>query len=549
MSFPSLRFEGNDFAKRMNAVYAENLHDMVGKVDRGGGEYDKGFFHTSSIQHEGNCYYKRSWTRDAGRGLIELARLGFIDEAKDGAAYLLKHINQKDHWGRTTQFEDNRNYEVDGNALVLLGLCYTWNQSGQDAYCAKEYLERLKPVIAWVKRELENCRQGYLLPCQTELAGNPNAPYCVAAIYPNYAMKLALTGLKAMAHTAGDAVLETQLGEMHDKLSQAIREELTAGKRRTHTPEGCWINGLDDRDGRVYDFSEWDGTTWPVYHWTRQVPYILQSDLGSYVLAGDEDEEIHRRSYKYLLEKMSENRFFYKYGFVSNTAWTGTGGRHDDTMCGYGQGFMTQAALIMDDVNTYSKLVEGIARLAYDGSVIKPLAFEMNPWLMHECFTYENYEEGTDHTFGTWAEGRPGIMNCPGDEGNLVQEAEIVKVFALMAGVDISRKSQLTIMPRIPWEWDRIIVEDYPFTDADGNSGTLNYQMAHDRSRRTCRFSLCSSIPIDRLDVRVGPFPPYLENLSGNLRQQYEVEEKENSAWIWLRGLSGSRIEQEICLW
>lgn len=549
MSFPVLQFEGNDLAQRMNVVYAENLHDLLSKVDNGKGDFEKGFFHTSTIQHEGTCYHKRSWTRDAGRGLIELARLGFVEKALDAAEYLLQHINLGDHWGRTTQFEDNRNYEVDGNALVLLGLYNTWKRSGKSPERAHQYLQALQPVIDWVKRELEGCRHGYLLPCQTELAGNPNAPYNVVEIYPNYAMKLALEGLREMAELAGDAERERCLRQMHDKLDNAIREELTAGKKPTHTPKGCWINGLDDRDGRVYDFSEWDGTTWPVYHWTRQVPFILQSDLGLMTVRNDADEPINLCSYAYLKEKMAESRFFYKYGFVSNTAWTGTSGRHDDTMCGYGQGFMTQAALTADDVNTYSKLLEGVARLAYDGSVVKPLAYEMNPWLMHECFSYENYEKGTDHTFGAMAEGRPGVMNCPGDEGNLVQEAEIVKVFSLVAGVDDSQPDRLTIMPRIPWEWNSISVEELPFTTPDGTLGKVTYKMTHDRSRRICRFVLQSSIPLQRLDVRVGPFPPYLENLSGDLRQNYEVEQKENSTWIWLRGLQGSSVEQEICLW
>lgn len=549
MGFPILQFDGTDFARRMNAVYTENLHDMVAKADNGKGDFEKGFFHTSTIQHEGTCYHKRSWTRDAGRGLIELARFGFLEEARFVADYLLTHINLGDHWGRTTQFDDNRHFEVDGNGLVLLGIYNTWKRDGRSPQKAGEYLEKLEPVIRWAKRSMEECRHGYLFPCQTELAGNPNAPYNVVAIYPNYAMAMALEALTDMAGTAGLTDTEAELNRMHERLAEAIRTELVSGEKKTHTPKGCWINGLDDRDGRVYDFSEWDGTAWPVYHWTRQVPYILQSDLGQMSLSQNADAQINRDSYHYLQKQMCRSRFFRKYGFVSNTAWTGTSGRHDDTMCGYGQGFMTQAALIMDDVNTYTKLLEGIARLAYDGSVVHPLAYEMNPWLMHECFTYENYEDGTDHTFGVMAQGRPGLMNCPGDEGNLVQEAEIVKVFSLVAGVDDSKPGILTVMPRIPWEWSSIRVEDFPFTAGNGRSGSVSYAMVHDRSTRTCRFSLHSSVPLDNLDVRVGPFPPYLESLTGDLRQKYEVEQKENSTWVWLRGLKGTDILQEISLW
>ena len=49
-----------------------------------------------------------------------------------------------------------------------------------------------------------------------------------------------------------------------------------------------------------------------------------------------------------------------------------------------------------DDVNVYTKCLEGIARLGYDGGVIEQLSYEKNPFVMHECFNYDNYEQGLD---------------------------------------------------------------------------------------------------------------------------------------------------------
>ena len=131
-------------------------------------------------------------------------------------------------------------------------------------------------------------------------------------------------------------------------------------------------------------------------------------------------------------------------------------------MFGYGQAFFTQAALLLDDVNTYPLLLEGISKLIYDGEVIIPLAYEFNPWIIHECYNYGNYFNGKDHSFGVLSEGEPGIMDNPGDEGNLVHLAEGLKVFRLIIGIDYNTPPILKITPRLLWRWDGISVEDYP---------------------------------------------------------------------------------------
>lgn len=549
MIVPVLRFEGDDWARMMNAVFAENLHDMVSKVDDGKGEYEAGYFHTSTIPHEGTCYYHSTWTRDAGRGLIELCRLGFAEQAQAAAEYLLRHINHGDHWGRTADRADPCEYETNGNALILLGVYNAWKITGKQQETGRRYLETVRPVIDWAQRLMEQNPHGYLMPCQSEMAGNPNTPYTVSAIYPNYAMKLALHGLAGMARFCGEQDWACRLSQMENQLTGAISGYLVSGvsnKGHTNTPAGCWINGLDNRDGRPYDFAEWDDTMWPAYHWTRQLPFILQSDLGMLQLPEDGQRQVHLNSYDYIHSYMRKGEYFRRYGFVSGSGWTGMGERHDDTMCGYSQGFMTQAAMVSDDVNTYSKLLEGVARLAYDGSVVEPLAYEMNPWVMHECFSYDNYAKAMDHTFGTYHMGRPGVANNPGDEGNLVQEAEIVKALALCAGVDDSTPGVLRLLPRIPWNWSGITAENLPYVKENGELVRISFSMQHDRATRRCRFHFESSQPVERLEVRLGPFPRELHTLR---KTDYECQQGTDSSWVWLRNLSGSQIDEEIDLW
>lgn len=549
MNIPVLRFTGDSYAEMMGTIFTENLHDIIAKVDDGTGSYEKGYFHTSTIPHEGTCYYDSSWSRDVGRGIIELSRLGFSAKAKDAAEYLLAHINHGDHWGRTADGVDNCLYETNGNALILLGIYNTWKINGKEKELGRSYLLRTAPVIDWAEREMEGNPHGSLLPCQSEMAGNPNSPYTVSAIYPNYAFLLALEGLQQMAEFCEEKETVRRLSALHEKLFQALSHLLVSGenpKAIGNTPFGCWMNGIDNRDGRAYDFSEWDGTVWPVFHWTRQLPFILQSDLGCFDIRKDSQSDVHQNSYRHILRYMNQGEYFRKYGFVSGSGWTGMGDRHDDTMCGYSQGFMTQAAMVIDDVNTYSRLLKGVARLAYDGEVAEALTYEMNPWVMHECFTYENFEKGLDHTFGTEKLGRPGVSDNPGDEGNLVQETEIVKALSLCAGVDDSIPGKLRLMPRLPWTWNSITAEHFPYVEQNGNVIELNFTLRHDRPARKSYFDLTASQEIKNCDIRIGPFPAMLQIFG---RQDYEIEQKENSSWIWLRNRSGKEIHEEIDLW
>lgn len=548
MSTPILRFSGTDSAKMMSTIFTENIHDLVEKVQMEPIEgYEKGFFHTSTIEHPSICYYNSIWTRDAGRGLIELSRLGFNEEAETAADYILHHINKGDHWGRTTHANDGISYEADGNALILLGLYNVWRMSSRKDELAKAYLSLIEPVINWLDSEMQANSCGYLLPCISELSGNPNTPYAVTAIYPNYALQTALYGLHEMAVYAGSESA-SRISEMEEKLRNAISDKLVAGKLPSNTPKDCWLNGLDGRDGRPYDFSEWDSTSWPVWHWTRQVPFILQPDVYGFSLKQDEQLPIHKNSYRHVMNYMNQGYYFRKYGFVSGSGWTGMGGRHDDAMCGYSQGYMTQAALMSDDVNTYSLLLEGICRLAYDGEIVEDLADEMNPWVMHECFTYENYEKGLDHTFGTRKTNITGVGDYFGDEGNLVQEAEIIKALRLVVGIDDSDSQVLRIMPRLPWRWDGISAENFPFVNSDGKIGKISYTLNHDRAARSCKFSFSSTLPIESVDVRIGPFPKHF-HMFGKLDESYEIQQDERATWIWIRNLHGSEGELNVSLW
>ncbi len=545
---PRVRFEGNEQARMMGTVFAENLVDLCRKVEDGSdaaGTFEKGFLHTSTLPHEGTCYYDQMWSRDAGRGIQELARFGFVEKASCVVDYVLAHKNYGDHWGRLIDRRMEEDYELDGNTHLLCGIYLTWHGLGRKRDVGIRYVEDTREVFAWMERLMDECPYGQLIPCVSELAGNPQDVVPVYAIYPNYGARVCFLAFAEMADACGMADVAGQYRRRAGELEEAMKGCLISGGvgRGTQTPEGIWLNGLRGDDGTVYEIANF-GARYSVHHWTRQVPYIQAYDMGVDSLPLDSMESVNRRSYGYLRHEMARGYYFRRYGFVSNTCWTGSGGRHDDTMCGYGQNYFSQAALMADDVNTYGKCLEGIVRLAYDGDIIEPMTFEMNPWVLHECFAYDNYEKALDHTFGRVADWENGVMDNPGDEGNLVQACETLKTLALTVGLS-AREGCLIVKPRLPWRWDGMEVRDYPVVDEEGKVHRISLSFRHERWLRRCSLKVTQADGLTRIRVRFGPFPEY-PGREEELSKSYRLEKTRGASWLWQESVLKEELAAEL---
>lgn len=540
MSRPLFLASGRDSAWNIGRIYARNVQDLLDKYDDGSsGYFERGFLHTSTGPAPGTNYYHDVWSRDGGRGLIELACLGYTTQAAEVARYFCRHLNAGNHWARTIQHPANPDapdsLELDGNALALLGVYNAWRVNGRSRELAEEFLPTCRAVLEWAREQAQASPYGSLLPCISELTGNPRGPYPVYGVFPNVGMVVALRACAELASCAQDAATVQAMLTLADQVAQSVLQWLVSREGiRTCVPRGVWMNGLDGRDGAPYDNAEWEGHGFPVFHWTRQLPFVLWSDAFGFDLRSSLNLEVDLRSLNYLLGEMNKGRFFRRYGFVSNTAWTGMANRHDDTMAGYGQGFFTQACLVADCVNAYSLCLEGYARLAYDGEVCEPLTYERDPWILHECFHYEHYEDGRDHTFGRLCGHEPGGLDNPGDEGNLVQMAEGLKVFRLVAGVDDFTPGRLRLMPRLPWGWDGLELDNYPIAGA-ARQGRLRCRIINDLARGGASLSYESDIPDMDVSIRLGPLPRSARPAAGR------SEENAWGRWVWFDGLRGDK--------
>ena len=106
---------------------------------------------------------------------------------------------------------------------------------------------------------------------------------------------------------------------------------------------------------------------------------------------------------------------------------------------GYGQGFVTESALMLDRMREATVMLDWIAKQIYNPRV--------------GCFTSP---EGVqiDPTGQYWFPA--------GDLGNGVQEAEIIKTLRLVIGVDDTQPDRLQFYPRLPLKWTEITVKKYP---------------------------------------------------------------------------------------
>ena len=511
--YPHIRLEGTDLLKRSGVIYAQILGDLIMKVDEGNGAYPKGFFHTSTTPEGEPNYYRDMWSRDVGRGLMELCRAGLTGPCKDSIDYILSRgFNAEDHYGRLICSEVTAgNYEVDGNVNLLMAMHMYWAYTGKKASEAQKFLNVADSVFGWFERMGQDCPYGFLLPSCSELSGNPDTGYRIYAIYATYGAACVLAAYAEMAETVKDDKRARKYRELCRRFEDGMMSQLVSkgpgSPQGTKTPAGVWLNGLDERTGCAAEIGDF-GPRFFIHRWTRQLPFVQDYDKTDKT-PSEPLTPVNEASYDYIKKGMVGGYFFRKYGFVSCTCFSGMGDRHDDTMAGYGQNLFTQAALLSDDVNVYTKCMDGISRLAYDGDIVDPLTPDRNPWVMHECFTYENYEKGLDHTYGRTGVPEKFIMHNPGDEGNLVQSAETLKTYSIMIGLT-GTGSTLHVHPRLPWECTSAHVEDFPIPAPDGSLSRIGYDFCAERWKNKLSIKVTGVSSFDKIDLTLGPLPNLL---------------------------------------
>ncbi len=521
---PTVRFEGIPEAGILQGMFHHNVQDMLNKVDANG-------FYNTSTQHaptydgyEGfgtyllnyGAYHGQIWTRDMGRAMIELCRLGLLDKPTRAADYVLnlarvwetgpqpgmdiKGSGRLDldghslprHIVRRLNYPDTKPgegcFENDGHGLTTLFLHSLWRRLPDRNAWARARWDDLKALGDWIEWQFANPAlsgaTGDVLRTDSECSGGIGY-----SIYADFLCAEALYALCDIADALGETASSHAWRTRADRMRQGMWSAYL-------TSEPAW------------------GQVWTLKHsgWPNQStvlgPSIILSDRQG-LLPQDDDPQWHR------VNRATLTRLIDTYAKTHPVGYYGVA-------MGYGQGFVTQAAILQDRMSEASAMLKWAARCTYDP--------KLSPWIV---------PEGSElHTSGAF-------WRRTGDLGNGVQQAELVKVVRTLLGVDDNGPG-LRLCPRMPHGWTHLAVTQYPaWLESERRTVTLSHAL-----RRTERdgylayaFTVTADADMPSTPLRLGPWskrPLGKATLNGQ-QVSSDVTQSGDSWWITLQIPAGLR--------
>jgi len=298
------------------------------------------------------------------------------------------------------------------------------------------------------------------------------------SVYADAVCRDALQALAQMADSIGETSSATPWRERAEKLRMAITRRYV-------------IN--DPKYGRVWTL---DYAGWPQQS-TVLGPLIFLADQQGFAPENDDPQwrSINEAAYQRLIDTHQPLGFY-------------------GQAMGYGQGFITQSALLLDRMQDATELLNWTGKEIYDPkfkSYIVPEGCEID-------------------TSGRY-------WYRMGDLGNGVQEAEIVKTLRLMIGVDDTQPGRLQFFPRMPYGWSEMAVKNYPVLfERGGKLETARLRYKLERSGNGMKLEIQSSQDLGPIAVRLGPFANTSDaaNIRVNGKIQKGSPEHSGDSW-WMR--------------
>jgi hypothetical protein len=505
-SGPVVSFRGDVYAKILANVFYANVQDMRNKIT------GDGMYHTSTrgapnwsrysgfgtYQTNIGLYYNESWSRDMGRSLQELSALDYTNEALRCADYCIRCARLWEdpsneftgrfyppHWGRIA----NRPqpwciYENDGHGLTSMFLYRLWQRlPNRDEWLRARWPD-VKAAGDWVLWEFDHPRisgatNGILFT--TSEAANMVG----YSVYCDYTCMNALEGLANMADSIGET-------------NSAAQWRARVAEMRTAMVGQYAMD--DEKYGRAWTLKY---AGWPNKS-TVLGPLDLLADYEGFAPEDDDPmwRPINEAAYQRLVDTYKPFGF---YGLAM----------------GYGQGLVTQAALLLDRMHDATTMLNWAAKEIYEprfGSFITPEACDIDP------------------TGRYWYR--------ISDLGNGVQEAEIVKMLRLVIGVDDTQPDRLQFYPRMPYDWKEIVVTKYPVLfENSGEPETTFLQYKLRRVDGGMKLEISADKAIGPVAMRLGPFneKPDISKIrvNGEPVSNALVEQSGDSWWVRFAGNIG----------
>ncbi|HEV2319894.1 MAG TPA: hypothetical protein VGV18_09100 [Verrucomicrobiae bacterium] len=476
-SGPRVSFGGSLYAKVLANAFYYNVEDILAKID------ETGMYHTSTkdaISWGGYCgfgtfrrdvgaYYGVAYTRDMGRSLQEITVLNFTNKAERCADWSLKMARLFEtrpslkykgvilprHWGSLANRPGNPSFENDGQGLMSMFIYKLWQRLPyRDAWLRARWpdIQGLGDWILWqfAHPEISGATNGLLHTTGESGNGDGYAPY------PDSACMNALRALADMADSIG-------------KTNSARAWRARAALMQDAIGRGYVIH--DPKYGPVWtlDYSNWS------YNSSVLGPLIFLADYQGFAPQNENDDwrSIDEAAYRRLIDTFRPCQPFGFYGKAM----------------GYGQGFVTQSALLLDRMHDATTMLDWDAKEIYDPRFNQ--------------FDHFVVSEGVQ----IFPDGRYWYRF--GDLGNGVQEGETIKTLRLVMGVDDTQTGRLQFYPRMPYDWNEIAVEKYPVVFE--NSGKIKtafmrYTLKRASHGHGMKLKMSADHDLGVVGMRLGPF-------------------------------------------
>ena len=546
---PDVKFEGSVYAQILANIFYHNLADMDEKADEETGMFREstknsanfGGYQGFGTYKEGiSPYWNDVWSRGVGREVQEYLAFGFYEKTKKCVDYCfrqarvwddkkdelkVKGVSLPGHWcrniARPIVGKNAGAFENDGHGMIMLTVHSLWRKmpkKEKDKWL-KERWDDVKMAANWIEWQFENPEISGATNdvLQTDSEANFSIFTGIGygyTIYADYPCMEGLLGFAEMAESIG-------------KNKEAEKWRARAEKMK----KGMEKNYIERIGNKPPMWTRKDAG-W-VYLSSHLAPLIFLSDRRGFKPEDDDPEwrEINRVTYKRKVDKwsgkapMNDDEWWWylpeenKYRNHKELYFPEHG--NFTVAMGYGQGFMTQAALLLDEMKDAEAMLDFTAKATYYAgykSYIVPEGVETSP------------------------DGKSWFRT--GDLGNGFQQASIMKVIRLVIGVDDTNPKELTLIPRIPKSWKGMSVDKFPAWIESGNEGVkridlrFQYELVscNAKCKNKARFKLEANDILPATFLRLGPFD---SGISKNLKVllngkeiKSEVTKSGDSNWI-----------------
>lgn len=501
-SGPTVSFKGSISANVLEDAFYYNVQDIRNKIDA------TGMYHTSTrgalswggykgigtFREDFGRYYDTAFSRDMGRSLQEITMLGYTNEARRCADWALRMAHRWEteprlkmdglvvpqHWSMLADRPDPGSFNNDGHGLTTLFIYQAWQWLPDRDEWLRSHWPDIKGLGDWIlwqfaHPQISRATNG-LLYTTSESAGGRGY-----SVYPDCICMTALRALSEMSDSIGETNSSAQWRARADKMQEAMTEHYIVS---------------DPKYGRVWTLEH---AGWPDKS-TTLGPLIFAADYEGFA-PGDELDawrSVNEATYQRLIDT------YRPFGFYGQAM-------------GYGQGFVSQSALLLDRMHDATTILDWTAREIYDPRF--------------NAFDHFIVPEGVQ----VMPSGK--FWYRIGDLGNGVQEGEIVKTLRLIVGVDDTRPSRLQFFPRMPYGWNEIAVSEYPILfERHGKRQSTLLQYKLRRTGRRMDLKISAGTAPGPVLMRLGPFekPPEISDvrINGQTPSGALVEHSGDSWWI-----------------